>query len=110
MNNLKDFSFFKGVTTTGTSNVLVTANRGETLTIEVYGTATSFSLKVQGIVDADNANSWTDIGWYNTVFEKGTNITIKGIYTIPVYSIFKTRIVIESISGGNLTVFGKVGE
>lgn len=110
MNNLKDFLFFKEKTTTGTSSTMVVANRGETLTIEVYGTATAFSLKVQGIVDAENANSWTDLGWYNTVFAKGTNITTKGIYTIPIYSIFKTQIVIESISGGNLTVFGKVGE
>lgn len=110
MNNLSNFQFFTATTSTGESNVLTTPNRGDTLTLEVYGTATAFSLIVQGIMDVNNVDEWTNLGWYNTVFEKGTDITTKGIYTIPIYSILKTRIVIESISGGNLTVFGKVGE
>ena len=109
MNILNSKLFFNQTVSTGTSEVLGNI-RGDLLVSEVYGTATAFSLKVQGIMDTDNLSSWTDIGWYNSVFEKGTNIVSKGIYTIPIYSIFKTRIVISSISGGNLTVFGKVGE
>jgi len=108
LNNLKPFMFFDEVTATGTSNTLVVANRGEVLSLEVRGTAIAFNLKVQGILDANNTNSWTDLGWFTPTFTKGTSIIAKGIYTVPVY--LKTRIVIESISGGNLTVFGMVGE
>ena len=109
MNILNNFYFFNTITTSGTSETLSNI-RGDSLILESYGTATAFSFKVQGIVDSNNTSSWTDLGFYTSTGTTGINITTSGIYNIPINGIGKIRIVLASISGGNLTVFGKVGE
>lgn len=93
-----------------TSDILYNPNRGEELTLEVYGNATGFTLIVEGKIDANNKNTWTQLGWANTVPETGTNITSNGIYTIPVQKISSIRVRLSAITTGSLTAYGRVGE
>ena len=108
MNILNSKLFFSKVTTTGTSEVLGNI-RGDLLVIEVYGTATAIDLNVQGVVDANNT-TFSDISWKKSDGTTGTDIVAEGVYIINVSGLSKIQIVVNTVTGGNLTVFGKLGE
>lgn len=93
-----------------TSDILYNPNRGEELTLEVYGNATGFTLIVEGKIDTDNESTWTQLGWVNSIAETGTNITSNGIYIIPVQQIPSIRVRLSAITTGSLTAYGRVGE
>lgn len=108
MNILNSKLFFNQTVTTGTSEVLGNI-RGDLLVIEVYGTATVIDLKVQGVVDANNI-TFSDISWKKSDGTTGTNIVAEGVYIINVSGLSKIQVVINTVTGGNITVFGKLGE
>ena len=108
MNILNSKLFFNQTIATGTSEVLGNI-RGDLLVIEVYGTATAIDLKVQGVVDANNI-TFSDISWKKSDGTTGTNIVAEGVYIINVSGLSKIQVVVDTITGGNITVFGKLGE
>ena len=108
MNILNSKLFFNQAITTGTSEVLGNV-RGDLLVIEVYGTATTIDLNVQGVVDANNT-TFSDISWKKSDGTIGTDVVAKGVYIINVSGLSKIKVVVNTVTGGNVTVFGKLGE
>ena len=108
MNILNSKLFFNKTIATGTSEVLGNI-RGDLLVIEVYGTATAIDLNVQGVVDANNL-TFSDISWKKSDGTTGTSIVSKGVYIINVSGLSKIQVVANTVTGGNVTVFGKLGE
>lgn len=109
MNNKTLLNFLEEVSTPMNSNIINLPNGNSVACLEVRGTATSFSFKLQGIVDLKNEDDWSDIAYVSSTFTSGTNITEKGKYDFGVDGFSKIRVVLSSISGGNITVFGKAG-
>lgn len=110
MNSLNNFKFFSNANAIAESNVLSNPNRGSQLVLEVSGTATSFTLEVKGKVDAENTN-YTNLAIINASdYSTSSAITSNGIYIIGVDGIGGIKLNLTSISGGNVTAFGKLGE
>lgn len=63
-----------------------------------------------GMVDEETAVYEPLATINNADFSITNNITNKGIYTIGTTGIIKIKLVLNSISGGSLTAFGKLGE
>lgn len=105
----QSFKFFDAITTSAESNSLLNLYDGSQLVIQVEGTATSFSIEVQGLVDGES-NVYRPLAIINNFdFSILQEITEKGIYSIGVDGITKIKLNLISITGGNLTVFGKLG-
>jgi len=108
---IRAFPFFKDATVAGESdkwlNTMCSAG-----SIEIKGTATSFSLEIQGAVDDEDPNNieWATLCVINANdLSTVNNITSKGIYSVDV-SGKSIRVKINSISGGNLTIVGKFSD
>lgn len=105
-----NYLFFDAINTSMESNSLLNTYGGSQLVLQVEGDATSFSLEVQGIVD-DSTKVYRPLAIIsNTDFAVSNVISKKGIYTIGVDGINEIKLNLSSISGGALTVFGKLGE
>ena len=101
---------FLSEVTAPTTSVTFDKSEGNSLAcLEIYGTATSFSLKLQGIMDRKNTNGWSDIGYVSSTFTTGTDITTKGKYDFSIDGYSKLQVVLSAVSGGNLIVWGKAG-
>lgn len=84
-----------------------TNNHCDTLELQVSGTFTDLSATVEGKVDI-NAE-WTQVGTVNlTKFAKALTLTEKGIYAVDIGGLFGVRVNVTSVSGGNVTIFGRV--
>lgn len=83
----------------------------DSLGLQVYGTFTSATIKVQGVVDADSTE-WVDIGLVNLsdLSAETVGITEKGIYQIPIDALCKVRINVTAVSGGNISVYGQFAD
>ena len=105
---LNSFKFLDSVVAPTTSNAL-SIGRASQLVIQVSGTSTSFSLVVEGKVDA-NATRATIGVINNTDFSTPSAITAKGIYTMSVDGYYDVVVKLTAIGNGNITVYGKSGE
>ena len=85
-----------------TSNVT-----GETLTMQVEGTATSFSLQLLGCSD-NKSNDFYPITGFTLGFDTVDTITAKGIYTFGIEGFGRLKVNLTAVSGGSVTVFAKV--
>lgn len=102
--------FLKDVTSVVESDIMYNPSQGNSLTVEVTGTASSFSLKVQGIVNLENKTQWSDLGWVDsTLGNNGIDITSFGSVAIGVGAYSKLHVSITNISGGTLSVYGRLG-
>ena len=111
MNNLQDFVFFSNATTTGNSNILYNTNYGSQIILEVQGTAATIQIDVFGIVDMNNSSDWSTLSAIKaSTYTIVSQISESGIYIIPVDGVSKIYISIAAVSGGNVNVFGKLGE
>ena len=80
---------------------------GSLLQLEVGGTATSFQLKVQVYFDL-NSKNYTDLALVNlSRLEVVEKVTKKGIYSCSIAGAQKVKVVLESVSGGYVNVFGR---
>ena len=92
----------------GTSDVVANTNC-DLLSVQVSGTLTAVSVKVQGKTNPE-ADDWTDLA----VFDKSsmeltagsTGITAKGIYEANIAGVVLVRVSVTSVTGGNVTVVG----
>ena len=79
------------------------------LSVQVDGTFSSATVKVQGKTDA-NASDWTNIAIFNKstldLTEGSDGITAKGIYEANIAGVVFVRVNVTSVSGGNVTVVG----
>lgn len=86
----------------------VTTNvTGETLTMQVEGDATSFSLQLLGCSDSQSDDFYPLTG-FTLGFDTVSTITAKGIYTFGIESFGRLKVNLTAVSGGAVTVFAKV--
>lgn len=100
-------TFLEGVTSANTSKELNVISNFVTANIEITGTATSFNIVFEAQVL--NSNQWHEIVAVNLKnLNIDTKATEKGIYQLDLTGLTKVRTRLTSISGGNLTVKGRV--
>ena len=106
MSAIQVFAFFKEATVAGESEIF-SSYRYTDGAIEVRGSATAFSLEIQGCLDIEGGPNWTTL----CVVDESDFNTLNAITSTGIYSFSAMgkhiRVKINSISGGNLTVIGK---
>lgn len=102
----RNIYFLQDVNSTGASAVHTNVS-GETLTIQVDGDATSFSFQLLGCSDFYSDDFYALTG-FTTAFDPIATITTKGIYTFGIEGISKMKVNLTAVSGGSVTVFGKM--
>lgn len=78
----------------------------KTLTIEVYGTATSFTVQIQGIGKSGTPYPLTAVNLSGLTTTQ--SISTAGLYQIDVTGLASVQANITAVSGGNLTVAGEL--
>lgn len=109
MKVLNDFIFFSNASEAGESNVLSNPNLGSQIIVQVNGTATNIDVQILGQTDI-NAD-FVALSCINmTNFDVDSKIAATGIYAVPVDGVCKIKAKINAVAGGNVTVFGRLGE
>lgn len=107
MKTQDNFLFIDKATEALTSNQLKNKS-SDNLTIQVSGTFTSAEFNVQGKTDI-NSNEWVNLSVVNVSdYSVVSNVTKKGIYTLSVEGFSFLRVNLTAVSGGNITVFGRL--
>lgn len=103
----QDCVFLKDAAQAQTGETMALAAEGS-LVLEVSGSAAAKELTVQGRVAQDGA--WSGLAAINAEdFSVSSTITENGIYTVNIAGCGAVRIVLGSVSGGAVTVYGKAG-
>lgn len=84
----------------------VTVGNNKTLTVEVYGTATSFAVTIQGIGPSGAAYALT--GTNTNGLANVQSITAPGWYQFDVTGLSSIEANVTAVSGGNVSVAGKL--
>ena len=109
MKVLDNFIFFSEATTAGESNILSNPNLGSQIIVQAGGTATNFNVEILG--QADINADFVPLSCINmTTFDVDSKITAAGIYAVPVDGVCKIKAKVNTVSGGKVTVFGRLGE
>lgn len=99
------FKFITAADAAKTSSTLVNQNC-DVLSLQVSGTATACTIKVQGKADAINGE-WVTLTVIDLAALAPVNvIEANGIYEAGVEGLTQVRVVVESVSGGVVNVFG----
>lgn len=103
--NSTSVTLANAVTATGVQIAQSTGNN-KTLVVEVYGTATSFTVTIQGIgpSGAPYPMSGTNYNGLTTV----QNIASAGIYQFDVTGLTSVEANVTAVSGGNVSVAGRL--
>lgn len=111
MNILKDFQFFTNASTTIDSSICYILNNASTLVIEVTSSTTpTFTVQAKGIVNNSNS-TYTILESVNmSTNDVSSTISQVGIYTIPIDGLSNVKISITAISGGSISIYGKLGD
>jgi hypothetical protein len=105
---LQGFKFFESANSVKESNVL-SAN-GNQLILQVSGNGAEFSISVLGKVDNENED-YTKLAVINAKdYDMLQSISSNGIYVVGIDGISKVKLSIDSITSGNVNVYGKVGD
>ena len=81
--------------------------KGDSITLQASGTASAFSAKLQGKADI-NAD-WVDVALINLKdLTVSSDVTTTDIYQGALTGLTQVRVNLESVSGGNVTIFGRV--
>ena len=107
LNILKEKTFLNASTVAIVSESIGNPNFGELLTLEITGTATSFELKVEGVVNP-STTTWGELAYISSDNLVGTTISKNGIYEVVVQNLSKIRVNLSSITGGNVSVYGRM--
>ena len=109
MKVLDNFIFFSESTVAGESNVLSNPNLGSQIVVRAGGTAANIDVQILGQTDI-NAD-FVPLSCINmTTFDVDSKITTVGIYAVPVDGVCKIKAKVNAVAGGNVTVFGRLGE
>lgn len=108
MSNLQNFKFLEYAKTVTESNVMSNPNNGSQLLLQVTGSGVGVSLKVYGLIDNEK-DVFFELASINLKdFSTNNAITSNGIYAIGIDGISRIKVKVESITSGNVNVFGKV--
>lgn len=93
-----------GASTPTVSNTFVN-NNSEICTLQISGTFTSATVKVEGIVDI-NSGKWVSLATFDlTDLDLKTNgMSDKSLYRVGIAGILRVRISLTAINGGDITV------
>lgn len=81
--------------------------KGDAITLQASGEASSFMAKVEGRSDI-NAD-WSELAVINLKdFSVNNNISTTDVYQSGLTGITQIRINLISVSGGNVTIFGRI--
>ena len=90
------------------------------MTVQFYGSATSFAAAIEGTVNtigADGSNladadcQWVALGAVNlSTLATVANVTAAGIYEVTIAGVSRVRVNLSAVSGGSLTVVGALGD
>ena len=109
MQTIKNWVFYKDASATSTSaDMKPYVNvQADLLAVEVSGTATSMTIKMQGRSNNENNNEWFDLACVDaTTFDVKQSISSTGIYNVAIDGIKEVRANITAVSGGSVTIFG----
>lgn len=81
--------------------------RGESLTLQIEGTASSMKLQVLGCSDMAS-EEYHILSGLDTTYNLLDTITKKGIYMYGIEGIAKIKVILTEVGGGELSAFGKV--
>lgn len=110
MQNIMDFVFYRDRSSASTSADMKTYfnTQADMMSVEVSGTATSYTINIQGRTNSENSNEWFDLTAMNmSTLDIGTDIKANGIYEVAIEGTREIRANIISVSGGSVTVFGR---
>ena len=109
MKVLDNFIFFSESTVAGESNVLSNPNLGSQIVVQAGGTAANIDVQILGQTDI-NAD-FVPLSCINmTTFDVDSKITTAGICAVPADGVCKIKAKVNAVAGGNVTVFGRLGE
>ena len=81
--------------------------KGDSIALQASGTTSAFSAKLQGKADI-NAD-WVDVAVINLKdLTVSSTISSTDIYQGSLSGITQIRVNLESVSGGNVTIFGRI--
>lgn len=99
-------------TTSAVTSGVFTNNNCDLCTVQVYGTATSMKVQIQGKTDADG--DWTNVASFNvsdlSLKDGNDGMTAAGIYSVGIAGITQVRVKVASVSGGNVSVTAKFAD
>lgn len=96
--------------TTPITNEAYVNNSCDILGLQVFGTFSTATVKVQGVCDPSSTD-WRDIMVINlSDLSTGENISAKGLYEIAIESLAKVRISVTSVAGGGISVYGRFAD
>ena len=97
-------TMISGASTPTVSNTFVN-NNSEICTLQISGTFTSATVKVEGIVDI-NSGRWVSLATFDlTDLDLKTNgMSDKSLYRVSIVGILRIRVSVTAVSGGNITV------
>lgn len=101
--------FFSGDTVDSGSNpVYYGNNNAEIISVEISGSFTSGAFHFEGQVDLANED-WTPIAGVDlSDYSITANPTGAGVWEVPIEGLQRFRVRVESVSGGEAKVFGRV--
>lgn len=107
MRAIDNFLFFSGATSAGVSKAYAN-DTCDVCALQVSGTFTSATVKVQGKSDLAHGE-YTDLAVIDlSALSVKKAITAAGIYEAGIEGIQSVRVQVVSVSGGDITVFGKM--
>ncbi len=81
--------------------------RGEVLTLQVEGEATSLKLQVLGCSDMAS-DEFHVLSGFDTAYNLLDTMTENGIYTYGIEGVGKIKVLLLEAPGGQVSVFGKI--
>lgn len=102
---LQDGYAFENATAAGVSDVY-SNNNGESLTVQVTTSASSFSLAAEGKAGYKATDEYTALcGINESTFATTETVTAAGIYVFPVDGMTNFRFNLSAVSGGEISVY-----
>ena len=84
-------------------------NSCDIVSLEVKGTFTSATVKLQGMIDP-NSTEWVDLAMINmTDYSTFSAVENKGIFEGGIEGVLKVRVNVTAVSGGNVSVYARFG-
>lgn len=109
MRILSSFKFFDKTTEVGDSNVFQLGGIAEKVVLSVTGTSTTMEIIVYGKVDNESSDYFPISVMSTNGNTSDTKITKNGVYAISSELFSQIYISIKTVTGGNITVYGRAG-
>jgi len=110
MQNIDNWVFYRERSSTSTSGDMkpYVNVQSDLLAVEISGTASSMTIKMQGRANNQNNSEWFDLACIEAkTFDVVESISATGIYNVDISGVKEVRANITAISGGNVTIFGR---